>query len=144
MLRKVLVTLGVVALLVVVGAASFYYGTQYGKEQAQNARAEFLRDRGFQQGAHDMSSGDAMQANPGQRGAQGRVVATGTVKSVNGSRIEVTTPNGSVTVTVESSTQILKSVAIAVGDIEPGQRIMVTSDQTGNNVTARIIQLQSE
>ena len=152
---KILVALGVLVLLVAVGAVSFYSGVQYGNDQAVNIRLEFFRDRLAQQSASAAQSGDTppQQQNPrgqGGQGAQaaqagqlGRVAANGTVKSVNGNKIEITTQNGgTVMVTVESSTQILKTVSIQVTDIQPGQRITVTSDQTGNNITARVIQIR--
>ena len=147
---KILVAIAVLVLMVGVGAVSFYSGVQYGTEQAQNIRAEFFNNRSAGQAQQATQSGDTTpqgtrgQGGQGAQAAQfGRVAANGTVKNVNGNKIEVATQNGgSVMVTVDSSTQILKSVAIAVGDIQPGQRITVTSDQTGSNVTARVIQIR--
>ena len=66
----------------------------------------------------------------------------GIVKSVKGNTLEVTAQNGSVvTVSIDAQTQIQKTVSGAATDIAVGARITVLSDQTGANVTARIIQL---
>lgn len=140
MTNKILIA-GVAALVIVVGAGSFFAGSAYGQQQAQNIRLEFFRDRL----APAVTQGDPTQGQQGQQGLRsqaGRVAATGTVKSVQGNKIEVTTRNGAVTVTVDSQTQIIKTVAATIADIQPNQNITIMSDQTGNNVTARVITIR--
>lgn len=82
----------------------------------------------------------------GRGGGQfGRIAATGTVKSVDGNKITVTTQNGNtVTVTVDSQTRIVKTVSATSSDLQAGVRIIVTSDQTGSSVTARSISIEPQ
>ncbi len=138
MTNKILIAAAVAALVLVVGVGSFFAGSAYGQEQAQNIRLEFFRDRL----APAAAQGDPTQGQSGQRGQAGRVAAAGTVKSVQGNKIEVSTRNGVVTVTVDSQTQIIKTIAATIADIQPNQNITVMSDQTGNTVTARLITIR--
>ncbi len=137
MTNKILIA-AAAALVLVVGVASFFAGSAYGQQQAQNIRFEFFRDRL----APAAAQGDPTQGQPGQRGQAGRVAAAGTVKSVQGNKIEVSTRNGVVTVTVDSQTQILKTVTTTLADIQPNQNITVMSDQTGSSVTARVVMIR--
>jgi hypothetical protein len=130
----------VVVLIAVVGVGAFFAGSSYGQQQAQNTRAEFLNAR---QGGG--AGGQFAQNGQNAQGGQsfGRPAASGTVMSVNGDTLVVTQQDGStVTVTVNSLTQIIKTVNGTPSDLQPGERITVMSDQTGSNVVARSIQLR--
>ncbi len=134
----------VVVVIAVVGVGAFFAGTSYGEAQAQNTRAEFLRNR---QGGTGGPGGTFGQNGQNGQNAQnntfGRAAAFGTVKSVDGNTIQLTQQDGStVTVTVNSQTTIQKTVNGTVGDIQPGERLTVFSDQTGSNLTARAIQVR--
>ncbi len=137
-----------VILLGVVGVGAYYAGTQNGLTQAQNIRAEFFQSRqgGGQlgQGGQGGQTGQSGQNGQSGQGQVGRAAANGTVKSVQGNTFEVTQRDGStVTVTIGSQTQIVKTVTGAASDIKAGDNVTVLSDQTGTNVTARQIQLRS-
>ena len=148
------ITVSVIAALIVIviGAGAFFVGDNYGQQQAQNIRNDFLRARQGGAGAPNSASGQPGQTGQpngqfGQNGQQagqgGRPVAFGTVKSVTGNTLVVTQQDGTtVTVTVDSQTAIQKTVSGTVTDIQPGERVTVLSDQTGSNVTARSIQLR--
>jgi hypothetical protein len=47
-----------------------------------------------------------------------------------------------VTVTMDQQTRIVKTVTATTTDIQAGVRVIVASDQTGNNVTARSISIE--
>jgi hypothetical protein len=138
------------ALVVVVGVGAFFAGNAYGQQQAQNIRNDFFRARqGGAGGANGAAGqpglgGQAGQSpQGGQNGQGGRPVAFGTVKSISGNTLVVTQQDGtSVTVTLDSQTAIQKTAVGTAADIQPGERVTVTSDQTGSNVVARSIQLR--
>jgi hypothetical protein len=141
-MKTVIVSAIVVLIVIVTGVGAFFVGDNYGQQQAQNIRNDFLRAR---QGGTGAASG--VPSQPGQTGQQagqvGRPAAFGTVKSVTGNTLVVTQQDGTtVTVTVDQQTAIQKTVIGTIADIQPGERVTVSSDQTGSNVTARSIQLR--
>jgi lactam utilization protein B len=144
--KVVVAAIGVIVLLLVVGGVAFAAGSEYGKTQAQNVRNEFLQQRFGNQGGQSGQAQPGQNDQTGQRGQAGqfgRIAANGTVKSVDGNKITLTMQNGNtVTVNVDQQTRITKTVAATSSDIQAGTRILVTSDQTGNNVTARAITIE--
>ncbi len=138
-MKTLLAVILVLVLVGVVGVGAFYAGNSYGMSQAQNIRAEFFQGRFGGTGGNGAPTGDAS----GQGAAVIRGAVSGTVKAVQGNKIEVTTRDGSVTATVDSQTVIQKTVNSAIADVQPGMRITIRSDQTGNNITARTIQLSA-
>jgi len=150
-MKPVIVATIVAVLVIVVGVGAFFVGDNYGQQQAQNIRNDFLRARQGGTGAPNGAPGQFGQNGQGgqagqngqQAGQSGRPAAFGTVKSVTGNTVVVAQQDGStVTVTVDSQTTIQKTVNGTVSDIQPGERITVLSDQTGSTVAARSIQLR--
>ncbi len=144
-MKTVIAVAVAIVLAVVIGAGGFFAGTAYGQSQAQDTRAEFFRNRQgggqFAQNGQGAPNGQAGQS--GQGGQFGRPAAFGTVKSVNGSTLVITQQDGStVTVTTNAQTTVQKTVEGTVSDIQPGERVTVTSDQTGSNIVARAIQVR--
>ena len=141
------IVLAVVVAIVLMGAAGFggyTMGHSAGLTDAQNVRNEFFQQRFGQSGGN----GQSAQGQGGQVGQSGqftrRPVAFGTVKSVQGNTIELTAADGStVTVSTTSQTTVQKTVAGAVSDIKPGDRISVAGNQSGGSVTATEISIQS-
>jgi hypothetical protein len=136
-----------IVVVAVVGVGAFFAGTSYGEAQAQNTRTEFFRNRqggtGGQGSALNQGGQGGQSGQNGQNNPFGRAAAFGTVKSVSGNTIQLSQQDGStVSVTVDSQTTIQKTVSGAVGDIQPGERLTVFSDQTGSNITARAIQVR--
>ncbi len=146
--KIILVAVGVLVMLLVVGGVAFAAGSEYGKTQAQNIRTEFLQSRFGNQGQGGQP-GQGQQGQSDQTGQAGRAgqfaraAVAGTVKSVDGNKITVTMQNGNaVTVTVDQQTRIVKTVSATATEIQAGVRVLVTSDQTGSNVTARAITIE--
>ena len=111
---KTVVISAIVALIVVVtGVGAFFVGDNYGQQQAQNIRNDFLRARQGGQGAPNGTPGQTGQNGQGGAAGQfGRPVASGTVKSVTGNTLVVTQQDGTtVTVTVDSQTAIQKAAS---------------------------------
>jgi hypothetical protein len=141
-MKPVVISAIVALVVIVIGVGAFFVGDNYGQQQAQNIRNDFLRARQGGTGAPNGTPGQFGQ-NGQQAGQGGRPVAAGTVKSVTGNTLAVTQQDGTtVTVTVDSQTAIQKTVSGTITDIQPGERITVLSDQTGSNITARSIQLR--
>ena len=81
-------------------------------------------------------SGFGGGAAGGAAGANGRSFAFGTVQSVSGNSIVLTTANGTSTVTVGSSATISKTESGSFSDLKVGDTVVVTGTKTGNTVTA--------
>lgn len=146
-MKTILAAVIAVAVVAVVGVGAFFAGTSYGEGQAQNTRSEFFRNRqganGGQGGAFNQGGQVGQNGQNGQNNPFGRAAAFGTVKSVNGNTIQLSEQDGStVTVSVDAQTTIQKTVNGTIGDIQPGERLSVFSDQTGSNITARAIQVR--
>ncbi len=144
-MKTALIVILVVVLVAVVGVGAFMAGSNYGLTQAQNIRAEFFQSRtgqGAAPGGGTPSAGGTRGA--GGQGAQfvGRGV-NGTIKSVQGDTMVVTQRDGStVNVTINAQTAIQKISAGAASDLVPGANVVVTSGETGTNITAQTIQIR--
>lgn len=148
-MKVALISALALVLLTAVGVGAFFAGENYGLAQAQNVRNEFFQSRFGQNNQGDAGQmtgqfGQRSGQNPsGGAGNLGRVAASGTVKSIQGNTIQLTSRDGStITVTVDAQTQIQLTSAGSISDIKPGENISVTSEQTGNNIAARVIQIR--
>ena len=152
----VLLALGVLVLLIVVGAGAFMAGRNAGLTEQVNIRTEFFQQRvgnqgggppstggGNASGTPGAASGDAAQA---ARNVQGRALANGVVKSVQGNTVTVTQQRdgSSATLTVDDKTIIEKMVSGTLADIQPGWRIAATEQQTGATTIRRIVLTQGQ
>jgi hypothetical protein len=77
--------------------------------------------------------------NPAQLG---NCVARGQIKAVNGDTLEISTADKVVLVKVNDRTLISKTDKGALSDLQPGDRVTVFSQETGDSPTASTIQLQ--
>ncbi len=81
---------------------------------------------------------EKMAQMKGMKGKMGHGVM-GTVSSISGNTITITTPNGK-TYTVEAgSAEVKKMVTTTVADIAVGERIGVRGDLSGSTVTAKYL-----
>ena len=129
----------IIIALLAVGAGGFYGGTAYAAnaaQQASNVRAQFLNGRGGAAG-----TGTGATNGAGGNGFGGGGVA-GTIKSISGDTIQVSTAQNVTTVTLSGATTILKSVTATASDLQVGQQITVRGQRdSSGNVTATSIQL---
>jgi len=128
--RKLIYIIGIIVALAAVGVGSFYGGTVYAAQQASSARTAFLNGRG--------GPGGGAGANGGGFGGG----VAGTIKSINGSTVEISTAQNVTTVTLSPSTTVMQSVAATTADLQVGQTVTVRGqrDSTGN-VAASSIQV---
>src|SRR5216683_8368638 len=94
--RKLIFIIGIIVALVAVGAGSFYGGTVYAAQQTANTRNAFFNGRG----------GTGAGGTGGNGGGGG---VSGTIKSISGDTIQVSTALSVTTVNVGSSTTVLKT-----------------------------------
>jgi hypothetical protein len=130
------IALIIVALVVVAAAAAFggyATGVNAGKTQALAARSAFLAERGAGsgQGAAAFNGGQngGRQFNPDN-------FASGQVKGIDGSTIQLSTAQAVVTVKVNDQTQIQKMGAGTLSDIQTGERITVQGTRGADGVMA--------
>jgi len=125
---------GLVVLAIVAAVGGYLVGHNAGFQQANNARAAFMAQR-FGQGAN----GQGTFTGAARQGGMG---TTGTVKSVDGNTVVVTTRNGDVKVKLSQDTAVQKMAEGSVQDIQPGLRIVVTGDtDSGGTINARSVQV---
>jgi hypothetical protein len=158
----------IVAIVVValVGAGGFYGGVVYAQSQSQNSAADFTRLRGAGNGTEAAASGPcgfpqrtggssrqgsgqgSSGQGSGQGGSQGNFqqlgncVARGTIKSIDGNTVQISTPVSVVTVKVDNTTTITKTDTGTLSDLKAGDRVTVFSTQSGDSPTASMVQLQ--
>ena len=131
--RRLIYIMGIVVALVAVGVGSFYGGTVYAAQRAASTRAAFLNGRG---GAGGGGTGGA---NGG--GGFGGGVA-GTIKSINGNTVEISTAQNVTTVTLSPSTNVMQTVTAAATDLQVGQQVTVRGQRdSAGNVAATSIQV---
>ena len=128
MKRKLIYIIGIIVALVAVGAGSFYGGTAYAAQQTAATRTAFFNGRGGAGGG-------------GTGGGFGGGVA-GTIKSITGNTVEVSTAQNVTTVTLSGTTTVMKSVAVTTADLQVGQTVTVRGQRdSAGNVTATTIQV---
>jgi len=151
-MKRVLIVLGSIVFALVLAGGGFFAGMNVGKAQAQDAQANFFRQRGFDPNAAGtgggaggqgfFGGGAGGQGAPGGQGAAGRRGVTGTVQKVEGNTLTVTSAQGeTVTVQITDSTPIEKTVAGSASDLTVGANVLVIGTRSGNNVAATAIQL---
>jgi len=123
---------GLAVLVVIAGVGGYMLGVSNGRTQASDVRRQFLAER--------LGTGN----NPAGAGLSARPMTSGTVKSVDGNTVTVTTRNGEVKVELAGDTVINKMGPGTTEDIQPGLRITVMGDASSSGVvTARSVQLAS-
>jgi hypothetical protein len=132
-IKKALVPI-LVALIVVVGAGSFYGGTMYGKSQG---------NRLGQQRLPQMGGGAAAGVNK-KAGAQNIGFVNGEILSNGGKTMTVKiNTGGSKIILLSDATEIGKMASGTAGDLIPGQNIMVNGKtNTDGSITASSVQIR--
>jgi hypothetical protein len=139
-MKSGLIAIVVVVLVAVAGVGGFFAGNSFGPNaQAQNIQREFFQQRLGQGAPGGAQNGQSAQGAQAGR----RPVASGTVKSVQGNTIQVTLQDGStVTVNADAKTIVQKTVVGTIADVQPGERVSVSGDESGSTVTATQISIQ--
>jgi hypothetical protein len=131
--RVVRILLGVVILVVAVGA-SFYGGMVYGEGRAQSARTGGGRFNGGTPGAFNNGQG-----GQGQRGGG----VFGQISQIGDGYLVVTGNNGNQTkIVVTDTTLIEKNASVKLTDLATGDSVIVSGSQGSDGTfTARSVQV---
>jgi hypothetical protein len=128
----------IVALLVVVAvvAGSFWAGMSFGQARANQGRQQFRGPGG--QGPVLSGTPQPGQGGPGRFG--GGIM--GTIETVEGDTLVVTTQEGDISVQTTDTTLIEKYTTVAISDLEAGEGVMVSGTrQDDGSYTARSIRV---
>jgi hypothetical protein len=134
-MNKTLIIIGGIVLAIALLAGSFYGGVAYQRSVQARNQAAFLTQRGF--GANGIpQSGFDLGGAPQPGGARGGFGggATGSIKSINGNTLEISTAQNVTTVNLDDSTRIEKSAPASVSDLQVGDRVTVTGQRDANGV----------
>lgn len=138
MSKRVLVGLGILVLVILVAGGSFFAGTAVGQSQA---RQSLFQGRFGGQGGQFQRPDRTPQPGGPAGGARLGGGMMGTIKSVEGDTLVVTTTEGDTQVHATDTTLIEKYTTVGVGDLEVGERVVVSGSQNDDgSVTARSIQ----
>jgi hypothetical protein len=145
--NKITVTIvSVVAVLLLAGGA-FWGGMSVGKAQAESDQNAFFASRGFDPGqfGQNGTGGNGGQGGFGNRNGAGGIGgrgANGTIQKIDGITITLQDNQGqTVTLTIGSDTNVVKTTLGSSTDLKVGDRITAIGDRSGNNVAARTIQV---
>ena len=149
-MKKGLWILGAVILVAALAGGGFYAGMQYQQSLADQAQANFIQMRGEGGGAFP---GGGQMLPGGELPAEGQVFSVrggmggglmGTVKSLDGETLTLSTAEDVTTVTLSDATTVRMTVTGDLSDLAEGARVMVTgeTDKDGS-LTATQIQILS-
>lgn len=140
-MKKILWIIGGIALLAIAAGGGFEGGMAYQRNQANQIRNQFLQSRGFNApNGGQLPSGSS--SNPGFSRFGGGV--TGSIKDIQGNKLELSTATDVTTVNLTTNTQIEKNISGTTADLQPGEQLIVRGQRDSNgNVTAEQIQIVS-
>ena len=148
-MKKVLIILGAVIVVGLIAFGSFEGGMAYQRNQQDQVRNDFVRERGSPDTNLQIRGGNfpvgTPGANPGQGGGFIGTGVTGEVKSIEGNVVTITTSRSDTTVNLTDTTQIVETTPVALADLQPGQQVMVTGqrDSDGNYTAIQILILDT-
>lgn len=137
---------GAVVIVLAVGAGAFYGGTVYERTRQANLQAQFFAERGGNPGGFTPPEGFTGQFPGGQSpsGAQGQMFrgTSGTVSSLNGDTLVLTTDQETTTIVLTDDTVVERTVEATRSDLQPGQSVTVMGQRDDQgNLTATTIQI---
>jgi Domain of unknown function (DUF5666) len=139
MKKNILIPILIASAIVLIagaGVGGFFSGKAYERNQANQTRNNFLRERGIQGFNPNAAPGSGQTSGNFPAGGFGRG-ATGQIKSIDGNTITLTEGQTEVKVTLSDTTKIEKSTAGSTADLATGQQVMVTGQRdTSGNLTA--------
>jgi len=139
-MKKVAMAFIAVLVLAAVGGGAFYAGTKVGENRVLQNPARFFQQRARGQGGQFFAPSQTPQ--PGQRFAQGMGGGiTGTIEEINGTTVIINTGQDTIRVQTTDTTLIEKYMAVTVGDLKVGERVIVMGSKNDDgSYTARSIQ----
>jgi hypothetical protein len=143
-MKKSLAILGLIILVLLVAAGSFWGGMKYESSRADQVRASFINARGQANGSPFLQEGQ-LPVGEIPYGLQGGGGTTGQVKTIEGNIMTISTAQDVTTVQLTDDTQIGKSVTATIADLKPGLRVRITGERDKDGkITAGQITILSE
>lgn len=134
-MKTTIIVIGMIVLIALVAAGSFYGGMMYQTNQASQARQEFMAARGMSDESQFPGDMPPMGGQFQQDGSgfPGRGAA-GQVKSIEGNVMTISTAQDVTTVNLSEDTQIEMTVSRLIGDLQVGMRVMVMGERDDDGV----------
>lgn len=137
--KRVLIGLGVLALVILAAGVGYYYGTSVGEARAVQARQQLFEQRMRGQGRQ--FPGVFATPQSGQEGGArmgGGIL--GSIEAIQDSTLVLNTQDGTLRVHVTDTTLIEKYSSVGVEDLEAGEQVMVSGSRNDDgSVSARSI-----
>jgi hypothetical protein len=150
-MRKPVIFLGAVLGVLVVAGGSFFGGMAFERNRRTNVQEQFFADRGFGAGGEAPLFGSGGPqgefvpfGNVGGAGGQAAVGrgANGTVESLEGDTLQLTTAEGEITVTLTDETVLTLTATAERSDLQVGARVTVIGERDDSgDITAAVIQI---
>jgi len=140
--KKSLLIISAVAILILVGAGSFFSGVAYGKSKVGSFNRAGAFGQGNMAGANNFQGGNNSVGRT-QKNSGGFLSGEITAKSDNS--LTVKTANGSSKIIlISNESKISKAADASVSDLNSGTQILVTgTSNTDGTLTAKTIQINS-
>lgn len=137
--KRVLIGLGILALVILAAGGGFYYGTSVGEARASQARQQLLQQRMRGQGAQFPGAFATAQSGQEGRARMGGGIP-GSIEAIEGDTLVASTQEGTLLVHTTETTLIEKFSSVGVEELETGEQVMVSGSQNDDgSVTARSI-----
>ena len=138
-MKRTWIVVGVLVLVVAVGAGAFWAGMSYGKSQASQDRASLMQERLGARGIQ-LPAGDQLPQGGQRDTAQFGGGISGTIEIIEGETLVINTDEGIIRVQTADTTLIEKNMSVGVGDLEVGEMVVVSGSRNEDgSVTARSI-----
>jgi hypothetical protein len=144
-MKKIWIVVGVLVLVVAVGAGAFWGGMTYGKSQVEQDAMGLMQERFGARGGQSPESGQF----PGggqlpQGGQEGATLSgggvRGTIEAIEGDTLVINADDGIIRVQTVDTTMIEKNMSVGVGDLEVGEMVVVSGPENDDgSITARSI-----
>ena len=143
MKKNILIPILIASAIVLIagaGVGGFFGGKAYERNQANQTRNNFLRERGIQGFNPNAAPGSGQTSGNFPAGGFGRG-ATGQIKSIDGNTITLTEGQTEVKVTLSDTTRIEKSTAASTADLQAGLQVTITGqrDSSGNITASQVL-----
>jgi hypothetical protein len=137
--KRLLIGLGVLALVILAAGGAFYYGTSVGEARARQARRQLFQQGMRGQGAQFPAAlGIAQSEQEGGARMGGGIL--GTIETIEGDTLVLTTQEGRLRVRATDTTLIEKYSLVGVDQLETGEQVTVSGSRDDDgSITARSI-----